>query len=249
MIHLLAHKIPIFFHGFLLSIYLAINACTIIDKALDAPRDLKNLPQYWLTTSMYVGLFYDDDKTRLLDYRPFSAIEDAKTYDGFTIYPPNSDETIPAGTLLKILDISFPKDQAFFKRPIYSPRDNIWIYLKVARERGNVNIFREQTHILLVPKNIISQAQLQTFLSNFLSKKDPNSWLLQQESYIQKAIFDKHPVIGMKREHVIAALGPAIRKHFQKTNELYEKQEIWHYHDYFIVITNDKVTKVNRLIK
>ena len=41
------------------------------------------------------------------------------------------------------------------------------------------------------------------YLENFLTKEDPNPWALTQREYIQRAIWDKKPVLGMNKKHSI----------------------------------------------
>lgn len=224
------------------------SSCATVNTP-PSSTEAKNQRQYWLSTSMYAGQFYDDDKQYLVDFRPFSSIDDAQTFDGYILYPPAPKTTIPAGTLVKIDTISYPDDQTRKRRPIYSPRDNVWVYLQIAAERGRVNVFREKPHILVLPKVITTEQQVRGYLSRFLSVKDPNRWILHLESYLQDGIFEKRPMVGMKREHLIAALGPAQKKQFPRQDDDTTAQEIWHYTEHLIEITNDKVSKVRHLTK
>jgi hypothetical protein len=232
----------------MLPLVFLLASCTTT-APLPHAKDEKALPQYWLTTSLYFGPFYDDDKLKLIDFRPFFALDDAKTLDGLTVAAKNVEGTIPAGSLVTILDIAYPDSQTKQKRPLFSPRDNIWVSLRIGKERGRVTVFREKPHILVIPLSISTEEQLHGYLKRFLSNKDPNRWLLQQESYFQKGIFEKSPVVGMKRQHLISALGPAIKKQYQKPTDFAQAQEIWHYHDYLIVIENDMVNKISKLQK
>jgi hypothetical protein len=221
------------------------SACIALSEA--KTTDNSSFPPYWLTTSMYAGPFYDNDKLNLIDYRIFSAIDDAQTIDGYIVYPPKETQTIPAGSLVKILQISYPDDKSVAKRPIYSPRQQIWIYLKVAKERGLVSIFHEKPYILIIPKSIINKKQLNGYLAKFFSKKNPNEWILTLESHIQDGIFNKKPIVGMKKEQLLATLGPASKKQYKKRSDFREPQEIWHYHNYFIVMVNNVVKNIKVL--
>lgn len=236
----------IIYFGITFSLALCSSSC----QTLRAPKDTseaKELPQYWLSTSLYAGRFYDDDKRYLVDFRPFSTIDDVQTVDGYILYPPPPERTITAGTLVKIDHISYPDDKTRMRRPIYSPRDNVWVYLVFAKERGRVNMFREREHILVLPKAITTERQVQGYLSRFLSTKDPNRWILQQESKIQDGIFEKRAVTGMKREHVIAALGPANKKQFNHHPGPHEPEEVWHYETVLVEFSDDVVSKIRNL--
>jgi hypothetical protein len=231
---------------FLCPIALA-TSCVALLETKEKSINNTVFPQYWLTTSMYAGPFYDNNTLTLMDHRPFFAIDDVQTSDGFIVYPPNPDRTIPAGSLVKIISVSYPDKKVIDKRPIFSPREHIWVYLLVAKERGRVSIFHEKTHILVVPKSVIAKKQLRGYLARFFSKNDPNYWILKLESHIQNGIFNKHPTLGMKKEHVLATLGPAQKKQFYKKGDYQESQEIWYYPDYFIVMVNNTVNKVKNL--
>lgn len=236
--------------NFLVSIIMAtilLLSCQSTKEVKFARQDFLNLPTYWLTTTMFAGRFYDNDRANLLDYRPFSAIDDVETLDGFILYPPKPDRIIPAGSLVKIIEVSFPDEQKKLARPLMSPREHIWVYLKVAKERGNVTIFHEHPFVLVVPKSITTELQLRGYLGRFLSKNDPNLWILSLPSHLQDGIFSKRPVIGMKKEHLVAAMGPVLKKQFQSKGDLHDAQEIWHYHNYFVVIVDDMVSRIKAL--
>ncbi len=240
------HKTPL---GFCYGLIALLAGCTsILNPKLDSkPENIP--PQYWLKSSLYGGNFYDDNQITLVDCKPFSAISDASTIDGFNLYPPAPNHIIPAGTLVQIEAISYPTGMEKFKRPIYSPRDSIWVYLKVAKERGQVNLFRDKPHVMVIPKNITTEEALKTYLKNYLSLKDPNKWIVKEASFIQEAIWHKRPVIGMNKAQVQAALGPPLKKQFTKEPDEKDQQELWHYDDYFIALKGERVNKVRNLKK
>lgn len=210
-------------------------------------KAVPSLPQYWLTTSMYAGPFYEDSDLMLIDYRPLNSIDDAKTPDGRIIYPPSAELIIPAGTLVQILKISYPNAQEAQKRPLYSPKDHIWVYLRIAKERGQVSVFFEKDHILVVPKKVKSKEALKTFLNSLMSKKDPHTWILGARNYIQEGIWLKKPVIGMNKRDLKAALGPP-EKIEPQTNDGEEGSfELWRYPHYFIMLKDGQVIKVKNL--
>lgn len=235
---------------FFLFTYLSVLLSSCVSfKAGHDSKTQAALEEFWLSTSMYGGNFYDDPSITLLDYRSFSAIDDALMPDGFSFYPPPPNHIVPAGTLVEITKIAYPTALEKFQRPLYSPKESIWVYLKVARERGRVNIFRENTHIIIVPKRFSTEEQVKNYLAQFLSTIDPNTWILRAHSSIQEAIWQKKPLVGMNKQEVIAALGPALKRQFPKELDLEENQETWHYSDYFIAFNEEIVTKVRLLEK
>lgn len=221
--------------------------CISVERPGGYPISKKTSPQYWLKSSVFAGNFYDDDQTTLIDTRPFSAINDATTIDGYNLFPPAPNHIIPAGTLVEITAVSYPTAQEKFKRPIYSPRDNIWVFFRIAKERGQVSIFRPKPHVLIIPLRYSTEEQVKTYLKNYLSIKDPNMWILKEASHIQEAIWRKRPVIGMNKPQLEACLGPALKKQYTKDPDENEQQELWHYDDYFIALKKDLVIKVKKL--
>ncbi|HXW60943.1 MAG TPA: hypothetical protein VEK06_05360, partial [Myxococcota bacterium] len=143
------------------------GACKSVSEPRPSSSGSDKVAQYWLTTSMFAGRFYDNDQLKLMDHRPFSAISDVETVDGFILHPPRPSAIVPAGTLVQIIDISYPGDMDNLKRPIFSPRDHIWVYLKVAKERGKVSLFHEKTYVLVMPKNITNETELRGYLARF----------------------------------------------------------------------------------
>lgn len=204
---------------------------------------LNKLPQYWLTTTLNAGNFYEDDRYELIDYRPFWVIDDVRGTDGRTIFPKKSERFIPLGTLVQVVDILYPSQKPFTQRPQGAPADNILVMMRVAKERGRVTMFHEKLHVLIVPKSVKND-EINTYLKRFLSMKDPNRWLLQQQSHLQNNIFIKRPVLGMKRPHLISALGPALKKQIVEGDAYDRPKEIWQYHDYLVTIIDDEVANI-----
>lgn len=209
----------------------------------------KPLPQYWLKSSLYGGRFYDDAQIVLLDCRPFSALHDVLGLEHNKLYPPDPNHIVPAGTLVEITAITYPTTKEKLKRPLYSPKNSIWVYFRVAKERGRVSIFREKTHVMVIPQNIETEEALKVYLKNYLSFNDPNVWILKEPSYIQNAIWNKKPVIGMNKAQLQASLGPPLKKQYLKEHDEKEQQELWHYDDYFITFQGDRINKVKNLKK
>ncbi len=229
-------------------IFLALlMGCATLKNEKTAQRPIEG-QQYWLKASLYAGDFYDDNRTVLMDYRPFFAITDAQTRDGYTIYPHNPTHIIPAGTLLEVTAISFPKNQSVIKRPLFSAKKNVWVFFRVARERGRVNLFEPKPHVLMLPNHIKSADDVKKALTKILSKDDPNPWLLTQTSPVQKGIFLKRPALGMNQQQLRAALGPPESISKEKTS-LGKTKELWNFYDYFAVLEDDQVVSIENLTR
>jgi len=180
-------------------------------------KALLGLPQYWLTTSMYAGSHPEDSMLMLLDAAYFPATH-----------------IITAGTLVQIIDVKYNKKQFL-------------VHLKAAKDRGQVSIFSDKHYVINIPEHIKSKDELKKYLTNFMTKKDPHEWILKARAYIQEGIWNKQPVIGMKKRDLLAAMGPPRKKQPQKNQETNSPQEIWHYLDYFVLVENNEVTKVKKL--
>lgn len=200
---------------------------------------------YWLTTSMYAGSFYDNKKVALFDHRPFSAIKDVTTPDGKDISPPKESKVVPAGTLVRVMRIDYPDTATKFRRPLYSPRHNVWVYCQVAKERGRVSIFESEPYIMVLPSFVTNEAEVREYLKQFLSTTDPNPWLLTQRKYVQTAIWSKQPAIGMTERHLLAALGPALHRTNKSTKTI--NTQVWEYPDYLVTLEDNEVARVTAL--
>lgn len=231
---------------FWLFLLLKLSSSCVTNRAA-VNTDIKEAPAYWLTTSMYAGPFYDDDKQSLLDYRPFAAIDDAETADGYKITPPRHTEVIEAGTLVRVTRVSYPDFKTKLNRPLYSPRQQVWVYFEVAKERGNVTIFHHQPYIMVLPAQIVSEQDVDEYLKNFISDQDPSGWLLTERNHIQKAIWQKRATIGMTEKHLMASLGPPLSRHVKKKTFNDRAEELWQYPDLLIVMQDGHVVKVSDL--
>lgn len=180
-----------------------------------------------------MGDFFGDDELYLVDFRPFFTL-------GEEVVPRESG-TIPAGTLVKIAQITQAKN---LNRSSLGPQNNTWVHLWIAKDRGMVSFFYPKEHILVLPANITSKEQIKKYLAQILSKKDPNQWILPLASHIQEGIYKKRPIMGMNAEQLVAALGPAARKQYEAKSEFHEAQEIWEYPDYFIVMQEGTIRKI-----
>jgi hypothetical protein len=242
MIHVISYTFALFLL-FINGIFLS---CVTLEKKTVQANSAKSV-QYWLTTSMYSGRFYDNPELNLIDYRPFDAINEVETVDGYILYPPKPERMIPAGTLVNIVKISYPDKK--LKRPIFSPQNNIWVYLQIGRERGEVSIFFDKIHVLVLPENITNDGQVRGYLSRLLSKENPNVWILPLPSHMQDAIFTKRPMIGMNKTQLEATLGPPNKMQWQKKTNFQEEKEMWHYHDYYVTLVNGQINRISPLKK
>ena len=203
----------------------------------------------WLKQSLYAGQFYDDDRYQLLFPRPFEELKYVKTVDGDYILPPAAKEIIPAGSKVVITKIEWPSRGVIFNRPILSPRNWPWIYLRVARDRGPVTTLRDSTYIMILPENITDEKSFNQWKKSYLDKEDPNEWLLSYEKNILFGILHKKPVLGMDYQALMATLGQP--NHLKKELITLDNQKITKetatYDAVIVILENGLVSKIEKL--
>lgn len=212
------------------------GSCQLSLRVKDSSKSQERLTQYWLQTSLFAGQFYGDDELTLVDFRPFFALK----AEGLS--PPLIKRIIPVGTLVKIVRVSHPQKSP---RSEHGPKNNIWVHLLVAKDRGLVSFFEEKEHILVLPSKVRTKEEVKAYLAELLTKKDPNLWLLPLPSHIQAGIFNKRPVFGMGKRELKAALGSPEKTLNRKVDGLL--QEEWHYPSFFVVLNDKIVSRIRSL--
>jgi hypothetical protein len=180
----------------------------------------------FLKQSVYAGRFYDDDRFRLVHARRFEELTYLLNAEGEPITPPPADEIIPAGTQVRVERIAWPDGETIFRRPLYTPRYTTWVYLRVARGRGDnndVTFERESKHIMLLPGGITDMATFNEWFSATLTTKDPNPYLRSLPETQRVAIDRKVVEPGMDYTALTSALGfPDRIRHEQRGEHLLE---------------------------
>lgn len=194
----------------------------------------------WLKQSMYVGPFYDDDRFKLLHPRRFEELTYLRTLEGEPITPPPAEGVVPAGTRVRIERIEWPTGEAVFRRPLYTPRYTTWVFMRVARDRGDTTLERDHRHVLLLPAGIGDQETFDQWFTSALSTEDPNPWLASLPDNERAAILEKRAVVGMDYDALTAALGFPDRVSSEGPN-----REIATYGPTTIVMEDGKVVRVD----
>lgn len=170
-------------------------------------REIRDGQLLWLKQSMYAGPFWDDDRYRLLSPFPFDRVEAVLSPEGEPLLPPSHDSIVPAGTRVRVERVVFPTGDAVFRRPLYSPRYATWVYLRVAKTRGDTRLEHEQRHVLLLPAHIVDIEGFNAWFDAALTTSDPNPWIRSLEPSQRLGIDQKRAVVGMSYEALAAALG------------------------------------------
>jgi len=168
---------------------------------------------YYLKQSVYFGPFYDDAQRFLIDPKEFKDLRLMTAPDGDLIVPPPPKGIVPAGTKVKVLDISFASSAQIFRRPLFTPRYNTWLILKVARFAGDANVFRQGEFIYVVPTMAKDRESLNAVLQALLSPESIDTWLQSRSDEVRQAIFEKRAQQGMTYDELLAALGLPEKMH------------------------------------
>ncbi|MBL93360.1 MAG: hypothetical protein CMH56_16290 [Myxococcales bacterium] len=200
----------------------------------------------WLHQSLFAGQFYDDDRYQLVHPRRFDNLTYLKNAEGEIISPPPAQSVIPTGTRVRVEKIEFPTQNNIIKRPLFTPRYTPWIYLRVAKARGDTLMERDHIHILLPPGGLTSQKAFEMWFTSILNSEDPNPWLNKLGSAFREAIFTKRPAMGMDHRALTAAMGMPdrlLQKPSQKVGGT--STDVAIYGAMSIVLENGRVVKIS----
>lgn len=185
---------------------------------------------------MYAGDFCYKNNTKLLSLTPFLHVQDTTNLPKNTNCQPEEKEIIKIGTKIEIMELKYD----------HKAKES-YLLVKVAKERGNVSFFKDDSYIFMIPTDFSNKNQIKEYLNNYFINNDPNKWLLLQQEYIQKAIFNKYPVFGMTKEQLKATLGLAVNIEKMQKSSLNEEQEIWTYADYLIIFAKEQIIKITKI--
>jgi hypothetical protein len=169
--------------------------------------ELRDGELLWLKQSMYAGDFWDDDRYRLMSARRFEEISYLRTTEGEPLPPPPADSIIPAGTRVRVERVAFPTGDAVFRRPLYTPRYTTWVFLRVAKDRGDTRLEHEKRHIMLLPAYLNGEEAFDLWFEASLTDEDPNPWIHKLPPEQRVAVEQKRALTGMDYQTLTAALG------------------------------------------
>lgn len=203
---------------------------------------------YWLQQSMYVGQFYDDDRYRLLDPHRFEQISYLRTAEGDVLAPPPADGILPAGTRVRVERVAFPTGDNVFRRPLYTPRYTTWVYLRVARDRGDITLEHDRRHVLLLPAFLSDQPSFDQWFDAVLSDDDPNPRIRALSDEHRRGVDTKTPMEGMTYETLTMAMGfpDRISGEVQERDGRSMTVEVAIYGAVSVVLEDGKVVRVSR---
>lgn len=162
---------------------------------------------FYLRQSVYVGDFYDDGDRRLVAARPFSELRLMTAPDGEIIEPPPARGIVRAGTKVRVVAVELPTSATILTRPLFTPRYNVWVRMRVGRFQGDVDFFLPEEHVAVLPTTVRTPAQIHAALDALLSTADLDTWLAGRSAEVRQAIAEKRALPGMTFEELTAALG------------------------------------------
>jgi hypothetical protein len=198
--------------------------------------------EYFLKQSLYFGRFYDDAARRLVDVREFSDLKQMTAPDGEIIIPPPPSGIVPAGTKVRIERIELPTSGVIFKRPLFTPRYNTWVMLKVGRYEGDVGLFHHEDYIWVVPTTYRQEEDIRAALDALLSQEDLQPWLNKRSAVARAAIFEKRAEVGLSFEELIASWGHPDT--LERSLEADHQVELLQYGNTHIKIVDGKITDI-----
>lgn len=220
-----------------LLVLLACPSRTRLDSAAQsALRDDYLRQHFFLRQSLYYGPFYDDAKRILVDAHAFSELKLMTAPDGDIIVPPPPEGIVPAGTEVEASDLEFPTSAVIVRRPLFTPRYNIWLKLKVVGDPS------EREHVLVLPSAIRSPESIRASLEALLSAKEITSWLAARSPSARLAIEEKRVEKGMTYEETLAAMGlpDDLHRRFEGTDRV----EALRYGQKQVTLHNGTVTRI-----
>jgi hypothetical protein len=131
-------------------------------------------------------------------------------------WPGRSEGILPAGTPVRLLDVSFPGAEARAARPEGTPRDQVWVRLGLP---GGT------TAILPLPDRARSEQEFWGGLGQWVSRLEPGLQTSGWNDAVIEAVRSRHTVIEMPETAVLAAWGPPAKK--EQRFEAGARRETW----------------------
>ncbi len=213
--------------------------------AMDGLRERYGGQTFYLKQSLFHGKFYDDDTRSLADPRAFKDLRLMTSPDGDIIIPPPPQGILPAGTKVEVLDVEFPTSAAIVKRPLFTPRYNVWVLMKVGRFAGDVDFFRPGEYIVVLPTTVRSVDAIGASLEVLLSPKPLDDWLARRSEEARLAIFEKRAEQGLSYEELVAALGLPEQIHRRFEGE--QRIETARFGSTEVVLVDEQVTEIREV--
>jgi hypothetical protein len=182
-----------------------------------------------------IGDLYDDNERELISPYPFDEVFHQVDLLGAPMHPGHPRALVPAGTAVQIEAISYPGPTSWTRRMLATPRDAIWLQLRLVPEHADREPLARPPLILPIVAGPLSVAAFDRAVGRYLAPVgDVSRWMLGRKPAIAVAIAHKEVLVGMSQEEMETALGPPWRwcaDQLPDGTELkvawYPKNEVW----------------------
>ncbi len=162
----------------------------------------------YLKVSCFVTPFFRSDSAWLLIDRDPDETDYLERNDGTAIEPGAPVGILPAGTLLRIENISWPTGLAVAGRELMTPRENPWVYLRPVDSGSTAaRLSKGRPFILVLRPDLRTREEALTEIDRFLSLQDATPELRNLPVAMVDGVEHKYLVAGMAPEQVQQAWG------------------------------------------
>ncbi|MBI5542973.1 MAG: hypothetical protein HY901_03735 [Deltaproteobacteria bacterium] len=173
----------------------------------------------FLRTSLNVLPFFADDTRHLASPLHADSIHLLDDTKGVPIMPGAVVQVIPLGTKVRIEKVEFPTGLVVSRRPLYTPRDNPWVYLALP------GFPRGRPFVVVLRQGMTTGDDYRAALNDLFSDDEPSLWMRNVSAEIRRAIEEKRLVAGMDAEQVMLSWGRP--EHIRQTLEAGVRLETW----------------------
>lgn len=184
---------------------LALAGCSGARTVPDADRHA--LTRSWegrllyLRSSLNVMPFFTDASKRLVSPWPPDSILLLEDTRGAPILPGAAEGLLALGTKVRVERVEFPTGLTVTRRPLYTPRENVWIYLSLpGTPRG-------RPYVAVLRPRLATREDFQAAMNELFSEDEPSIWMKGVSAETRAAIADKRLLAGMDPDAVALAWG------------------------------------------
>lgn len=166
--------------------------------ALD--REWENKVLY-LRASLNVTPFFSDASKRLASPLHADSILLLVDTKGAPISPGEVESVVPMGTKVRIEKIEHPTGLTVTRRPLYTPRNNPWVWLALP------GVARGRPYIVVLRHGMLTREDFRAALGDLFSEDEPSIWLKGATPEERQAVEEKRLVAGMGADLVVLSWG------------------------------------------
>lgn len=155
----------------------------------------------FLRASLNVMPFFTDSTKRLVSPWPADSVLLLEDTKGAPILPGEPEGLLALGTKVRIEKVEFPTGLAVTRRPLYTPRESIWVYLSLpGTPKG-------RPYVAVLRPRLSTREDFLAAMNDLFSEDEPSIWMKGASAETRAAIAEKRLVAGMDPEAVALAWG------------------------------------------